>query len=56
MLRNIVVRRCVFTQPWSLQGGLTPLIRATVTRQLDVVSLLLDRGANLEAKSKVGRP
>ena len=39
-----------------LQGGLTPLLRAAWEGQVEVASLLLDRGADPEARDKVSMP
>ena len=38
---------------WTLQGGSTALIRAARYGRVEAVALLLDRGADLEAKNKV---
>ena len=39
-----------------LQGGLTPLSWAAWEGQVEVASLLLDRGADPEARDKVSMP
>jgi len=39
-----------------LQDGLTPLVRAVKKGHLEVASLLLDRGADPEARDKVSMP
>ena len=39
-----------------LQGGFTPLLRAAREGHVEVASLLLDRGANPEARDKVSMP
>lgn len=41
---------CVF----SCQDGETPLIKATKMRNIDIVELLLDKGAKVSAVDKVG--
>lgn len=38
-----------------LQDGETPLIKATKMRNVDIVELLLDKGAKVSAVDKVGQ-
>ena len=40
-------------EPWTSQWGWTALIRAAWSGHCDVVGLLLDRGADIEAKDSV---
>lgn len=41
--------------PLLLQDGETPLIKATKMRNVDIVELLLDKGAKVSAVDKVGQ-
>ena len=41
---------------WALQYGNTPFLGAAYVGKVEAVALLLDRGADLEAKDEVGLP
>ena len=49
------IESCCF-ELWTSQNGYTALIVAAECGHRDVVGLLLDRGADMEAKNEVSRP